>query len=1096
VRYEVQAVRKDGTEVLFEASIKAIDYEGGPAVCAIIRDITERKRAEEALQQQAHDLSERVKELNCLYDTSTLIGKQDISSEELLQGTLDLIPPAWQYPEITCARIILEDQEFRTENFRDTIWKQTQDINLHDERIGTLEVCYLEERPESDDGPFLKEERGLIEAIAARVGETIERKRAEDEIRKRSKQLEALHAIAATVSRTLDLQQLLDGALAKVLEVMDVEAGGIYLLDIPAMELTLQAHTGISDDFFGEAGKIKLDEHELERAVQWRDPTVRMEGTFNEATLAVVMGAVAREGFKMLTIVPLRAKRVAHGVLCIASRSPHNVTPEDIELLHAIGNQIAVAVQNAELLLQTEARAEALKESEEKFRGLVNGMTDAYIVLRGGRIVFANQRCAEVLGVPIDHFLGQPFPKFLAPESLPLAIELYERSMRGESLTGEMHEFTLLLENGFRIRVEISYQDIIYDGKPAVSHIIRDITERKMAEQALRDSEEMSRGIVESAATGIYIVQDEKFQYVSPQIEHISGYTSDELIGTDSLMYVHPEDREAARNGAIENLKGLTISPHEFRFVRKDGQPVWILEKVASIQYLGEQAAVGTLLDITENKRAEEALRESEAKYRILVDSAPDAIVLVDLEGRIISCNSATEVFTGYDAEELQGKSFLELSTLEPEDLPRVTKFFEDIMLGRDVEDFEMKSTRKDGSERWMGVKVRILKSEETITGILVIGRDITEHKLAEEALRASEEKYRELIENINDAYAVVRRDKLVFLNQRCADIFGYPREELVGQSFFNILAPEAVEQNMRILGASLSGGTIPERYETVLLRMDGTPIDAEIGLRPITFEGKSAYSVIARDITERKRAEEALQQRTEELEHSNWELEQFAYVASHDLQEPLRMVASYVQLLQRRYKDKLDADAEEFIGYAVDGASRMQRMINDLLAYSRVGTRGKDFAPTDCEAVLSQTLTNLEVAIGESDAVVTHDSLPSIMADDMQLGQLFQNLIGNAIKFRDDEPPRVHVSAEQKGNEWVFSIRDNGIGIAPEFTDRIFDIFQRLHSKNEYPGTGIGLAICRRIVERHGGQIWVESQPKKGSSFYFTIPTMGDGQP
>lgn len=207
-------------------------------------------------------------------------------------------------------------------------------------------------------------------------------------------------------------------------------------------------------------------------------------------------------------------------------------------------------------------------------------------------------------------------------------------------------------------------------------------------------------------------------------------------------------------------------------------------------------------------------------------------------------------------------------------------------------------------------------------------------------------------------------------------------------------------------------------------------------------------------------------------------------------------MVASYVQLLERRYKDKLDADAEEFIGYAVDGASRMQRMINDLLAYSRVGTRGKDFAPTDCGAVLSQALTNLEVAIDESDTVVTHDSLPSIMADDLQLGQLFQNLIGNAIKFHDEEPPRVHVSAEQRGNEWVFSIRDNGIGMAPEFTDRIFDIFQRLYSKNEYPGTGIGLAICRRIVERHGGQIWVESQPGKGSSFYFTIPTMGDEQP
>jgi len=516
------------------------------------------------------------------------------------------------------------------------------------------------------------------------------------------------------VSRTLDIQQLLDGALAKVLEVMDVEAGGIYLLDIPAMELTLQAHTGVSDDFVGEVGKIKLDEHELERAVQWRDPTVRMEGIFNEATLAVVMGAVVREELKMLTIVPLRAKRVAQGVLCIASRAPGNVTPEDIELLHDIGNQIAVAIQNAELFLQAEARAEALKESEEKYRRLIEDINDGYVVMniQDGRIVFANSTVAQMLGYQTEELVGAEYDRFLSP-----------------ALVGEVHEL-----------------------------------------------------------------------------------------------------RQTVAQGAARPVQ------YEVQAVRKDGTEVLFEASIKAIDYEGGPAVCAIIRDITEPKRAEEALRESEAKYRILVDSAPDAIVLVDLEGRIISCNSATEVFTGYDAEELQGKSFLELSTLEPEDLPRVTKFFEDIMLGRDVEDFEMKSTRKDGSERWMGVKVRILKSDETITGILVIGRDITEHKLAAEAL----------------------------------------------------------------------------------------------------------------------------QQRTEELEHSNRELEQFAYVASHDLQEPLRMVASYVQLLERRYKDKLDADAEEFIGYAVDGASRMQRMINDLLAYSRVGTRGKDFAPTDCGAVLSQALTNL----------------------------------------------------------------------------------------------------------------------------------------
>jgi signal transduction histidine kinase len=246
----------------------------------------------------------------------------------------------------------------------------------------------------------------------------------------------------------------------------------------------------------------------------------------------------------------------------------------------------------------------------------------------------------------------------------------------------------------------------------------------------------------------------------------------------------------------------------------------------------------------------------------------------------------------------------------------------------------------------------------------------------------------------------------------------------------------------------------------------------------------------------ELKEVLDALSKRTEELTRSNIELDRFASVVSHDLQEPLRMITAYVHLLQTQYAGKLDKDADEFIGFAVDGAKRMQTLINDLLAYSRLGTRGKEFAAVDCNMVLMRTLLNLKTSMDEGGARLTHDQLPTVVGDELQLGQLFQNLIGNAIKYHGPSPPEIHVGCERDGPVWRFAIRDNGIGIDPEYAERIFVIFQRLHTRQEYPGTGIGLAICKKIVERHRGKIWVESVPGKGSTFYFTLPAVQDLRP
>ena len=291
----------------------------------------------------------------------------------------------------------------------------------------------------------------------------------------------------------------------------------------------------------------------------------------------------------------------------------------------------------------------------------------------------------------------------------------------------------------------------------------------------------------------------------------------------------------------------------------------------------------------------------------------------------------------------------------------------------------------------------------------------------------------------------------------------------------------------------------------TVLVRLDREHVQAPINrlmwtvvgvglllVTPLAGFGVWASWRLVRDNSDLALSRKALEVSIAELARSNADLQQFAYVASHDLKEPLRMVASYTQLLARRYKGKLDSDADEFIRYAVDGANRMQWLINDLLAYSRVTVQDKVSEEVDCNSVLEEVLSDLRVAVEESRAVVTRDPLPTVMADRVQLGQLFQNLIGNAIKFHGKEPPQVHVSAERRPTEWLFSVRDNGVGLDPEYAERIFVIFQRLHNREEYPGTGIGLAICKKIVERHGGRIWVVSQTGQGATFHFTLPIIG----
>ena len=548
-------------------------------------------------------------------------------------------------------------------------------------------------------------------------------------------------------------------------------------------------------------------------------------------------------------------------------------------------------------------------------------------------------------------------------------------------------------------------------------------------------------------------------------VENAAKVKAKRADGTDYPIEEMPESR---------SLKfGQEVRNEEMIIERPDGQALLISANTTPLSDMkGNITAVIVVFDdITERKKAEKDLFNL-AKFP---SENPFAVLRINRDG--------TVMYTNAESRRLPKPISVEVGDIVR---PLWLKYVTEALSSNCRSDFE-----ESAEGRWFEFKVAPILSEGYVN---IYGSDITKRKEAEEAARKGEaaivaSKYaRSLIEASLDPLVTINAEgKITDVNNATEEATGWSRGKLIGSDFSDYFTePEKAKQGYQEVFVK---GFVKD-YPLAIRHISGKVTDVLYNATLYRNEGGQIQGVFAaaRDITQRIAMENELRQTLEKLRQSNAELEQFAYVASHDLQEPLRMVASYVQLLQRRYQGKLDAEADEFIAYAVDGANRMRGLIDDLLTYSRVGRLGKPFEPTNLDSTLNIALKNLQASIAENKAIITHDKLPVLKADGGQIVQLFQNLIGNAIKFHGADPPCINVSARDKGGEIQFSVKDNGIGIDPQYFDRLFKIFQRLHTREEYPGTGIGLAVCKKIVERHGGRIWIESNLGKGSTIYFTL--------
>ncbi|QLK24811.1 PAS domain-containing protein [Natrinema zhouii] len=714
-------------------------------------------------------------------------------------------------------------------------------------------------------------------------------------------------------------------------------------------------------------------------------------------------------------------------------------------------------------------RERELEESERRYRTLVEHFPNGAVALvdedlcyqtvGGTPLEAADATVAELEGEPLEAVL----PPALATELVPR----YEAALEGEASAFELSSSGRIYDMQ---TIPVRDDDGAVFGAIGMS---QDITERREYERQLEESERRYRALAQHFPNGAVGVYDRDLTYTLtegamvgetlPPADQVEGNRMPDVFPDETVADLEPLFRAAVEDGETGSIET------EF------GGRNWRVWATPLRDGDGDIfAGLSFAQDVTEQVERENDLE----RYETIVEVVNDGVYVVDEDRRFTMVNETYAEMLGYAPDELVGT---DASAVVDDVVAGQVAELEAATAASDVEwpSIEAELRTADGETLPVEGTFAMLPEDDSRWHRVGIVRDISERKARERRLEESERRYRTLVENFPEGAVGLFDEELAYtaVGGQLLDEVGIAREDRVGSSIDELHPDHLADEIEPYFHAALDGEANSfevERYDRHLYAHT-LPVrngDDEI------FAGM----VVVQDVTERREYQR-------KLEESNERLEQFAYAASHDLQEPLRMVTSYLTLLENRYGDAFDEDGEEFLAYAVDGAERMREMIDGLLEYSRVETQGAPLEPTDLNAVFENVREDLQIQIEENDAEITVDDLPRVEGDASQLRQVLQNLLSNAITYSGDEPARVHVGADRRDDEWVISVRDEGIGIDPADQDRVFTIFDRLHSREEYEGTGIGLALSERIVERHGGEIWVDSEPGEGATFSLTLP-------